>query len=94
MRMRAADHLRDLRGTAKLWAVNPLGLKRRHTLRSTGVVFSPDGRRVADGSNDGTLKLWDAKTGLEVANLYGHRGRFAGVAFSRDGARAAGDGAA
>src|SRR5882724_6946868 len=72
--------------TAKLWAVIPGGLKLRHTLRSTGVGFSPDGQRVvAYGSNDGFLRLWDTKTGLEVATLYGHRGKVAGVAFSRDG---------
>jgi hypothetical protein len=53
------------------------------------VAFSPDGRRLASASYDGTVKLWDADTGQEVLTLRGHSGRVTSVAFSPDGRRLA-----
>lgn len=35
--------------------------------RMTGADISPDGRRVAAGDEDGTLRVWDLETGAEVA---------------------------
>ncbi|RMG33812.1 MAG: hypothetical protein D6725_15215 [Planctomycetota bacterium] len=34
--------------------------------------FSPDGRRVVTGAMDGTVSLWDARTGNRIAALKGH----------------------
>ncbi|KAK4140202.1 putative HET containing-domain vegetative incompatibility protein [Dichotomopilus funicola] len=53
------------------------------------VAFSPDGSRIASGSNDQTIRIWDAKSGKEVRKLEGHSDRVRSVAFSPDGSRIA-----
>ena len=49
------------------------------------VAFSPDGRILASGSTDQTVRLWDVKKGNELAVLKGHRGSVISVAFRPDG---------
>jgi WD40 repeat protein len=49
------------------------------------VGFSPDDRRLATGSTDSTVRVWDLATGRELAHLRGHRNEVITVRFSPDG---------
>ncbi len=52
------------------------------------VAFSPDGQRIATGSNDTTVRMWDAATGQPIGDpMKGHTDKVTSVAFSPDGKR-------
>jgi WD40 repeat protein len=55
-----------------------------HTDTVTSVAFSPDGKHLATGSFDTTVRLWDA-TGKELHTVKGHTRTVRSVTFSPDG---------
>ena len=55
-----------------------------HTDGVNSVAFSPDGKTLASGSRDTTIRLWDAVTGAYKTTLTGHIDSVESVAFSPD----------
>jgi WD40 repeat protein len=49
------------------------------------IAYSPDGRLIAAGSSDHSIRIWDAETKEQVGTLAGHNDRVSGLAFSPDG---------
>jgi WD40 repeat protein len=49
------------------------------------ISFSPDGKTLATGSSDKTIKLWNLDTGKEIRTLQGHDSYINSVSFSPDG---------
>lgn len=61
----------------------------------TAVAFSPDGTRLAFGTNQGSAGVYDLRSGNQLVRFPGHTTDIFDVAFSPDGSRvatAAGDG--
>jgi len=49
--------------------INPECPVNCHTGEVRSVAFSPDGKRIASGSADKLVKIWNAATGVEVRRL-------------------------
>jgi WD40 repeat protein len=49
------------------------------------VAFNPDGKTLAAGITDKTIKVWDLATGNDIATLDGHSDNIGSVVFSPDG---------
>src|SRR2546429_5219227 len=58
---------------------------RGHSDEITQIAWSPNGRILASGSKDTTIRLWDAQTGQALRSLKGHSFSVHGIAGSRDG---------
>ncbi len=62
---------------------------RGHTAAVDSVAFSPNGKQIASAGFDGTVRIWDIRTGRTIQTLEGHIRRVESVAFSPDGTRIA-----
>ena len=56
------------------------------------VAYAPDGATLASGGDDGTVRIWDARTGQQQYELTGHTGPVSSVAYAPDGATLASGG--
>jgi RNA polymerase sigma factor (sigma-70 family) len=83
--------------TVRFWNAETAAEIATLTLEATGQVpagytagvyslaFSPDGKFLAGGHADGTIRLWEVRTRTPVATLEKHAGPAWGLAFARDG---------
>ena len=81
----------DWNGEISIWdASNPDRPTLQRTLTGhqqsvTSLSFHPDGDRLASGSDDFNVRLWDFERGIPTATLRGHLGQVLAVDFSQTG---------
>jgi hypothetical protein len=74
-----------LAGSGQENPMEPRAILSGHQGPIWSVAFAPDGQTLATGSDDTTLRLWDAATGKEKAALSGHGSAVFAVAFAHSG---------
>jgi len=75
-------------GQGVLWQIanqNRLAILSGQTNIVNSAVFSPDGKRIATASGDGSVWIWDTTSAQHVATLSGHLGSVNAVAYSPNG---------
>ena len=77
-------------GSIGIWiyetqAYQEIALLIGHTDNVVRIAFSPDGRTLASGSEDKTIRLWDVVASEHKQTLTVHKSTVSSVAFSPDG---------
>jgi hypothetical protein len=82
-----SDPIQEAQARGRLWQPHfpNSTLPRLHAWPVESVAFSPDGRILASGSADKTVRLWDVSSRQLLATLTGHEESVDSVAFSPDG---------
>ncbi len=57
----------------------------RHPAAVSAIAFSPDGKTIASGAWDQTVRLWNVADGKEIRSFTGHHGEVECVAFAPNG---------
>lgn len=60
-----------------------------HNTTINTVKWSPDGKRLASGSADNTIKIFDIESGKEVQEFTGHQGSISDLSWNPDGKKLA-----
>ncbi len=57
-----------------LWSVSPMQLMKNftHDEAFNSIAYSPDGKTVASGTKNGSVKIWDVSTGKRIQTISGH----------------------
>src|SRR5215213_586703 len=87
-----ADMMKDLKvesiGQVQLWDVTTgreIAAIKGHGRGVSKVAFSRDGKMLASGGTDNTIKIWDVATQGELRTLAGHTAGIESMDFSPDG---------
>jgi WD40 repeat protein len=81
--------------TLRLWdaAAQEIGKLEGHLGRVTALAFSGDGRQLASGGRDRTVRVWEVATRRELRVYEGHKDAVHCLAWSADGKRVLSGGA-
>jgi WD40 repeat protein len=89
---RAGQDVKNPFDVAKVWDAETgkeLLALNGHTHGSCEVAWSPNGKRLATGTEDGVAKVWDAESGQELLTLSSQAGRIFSMTWNPDGKRLA-----